>query len=80
MRTHNEERFTKRDIQYSQIMQDEKEKLAEKRRKESQRDVQWSVNKQMRNTSLEIIAEQNKLRHSDAQEVFMKEQKRKQQF
>lgn len=61
-------------------MQDEKEKLAEKRRKESQRDVQWSVNKQMRNTSLEIIAEQNKLRHSDAQEVFMKEQKRKQQF
>jgi len=61
-------------------MQDEKEKLAEKRRKESQQDVQWSVNKQMRNTSLEIIAEQNKLRHSDAQEVFMKEQKRKQQF
>jgi hypothetical protein len=61
-------------------MQDEKEKLAEKRRKESQRDVQWSVNKQMRNTSLDIIAEQNKLRHSDAQEVFMKEQKRKQQF
>jgi hypothetical protein len=61
-------------------MQDEKEKLAEKRRKESQRDVQRSVNKQMRNTSLEVIAEQNKLRHSDAQEVFMKEQKRKQQF
>ena len=80
LRGKNEERFSKRDFQYSQILQDKHESDRAKLQRSANKNRQISELFQQKSIQLSQKIEEARLRRNDAHELYQQEIRKKQQF